>query len=232
MGLLTRLPVAHLPAAAAPGIWAYPVVGLGVGALGAAAYWAGHALRLPPLVAALWSLAAMTLATGGLHEDGLADTADGFGGGATRARKLEIMRDSRIGSFGALALVLSIAIRAASLAALADTARVAPALIAAGALGRAAMLVPVVLLPPARADGLAAGLGKVPHPQAALGGTLAVAASFALLPAMPAAVAVLAALAVGLGMAALAWRQVEGHTGDVLGATEMLAECAILSVLA
>ena len=74
---------------------------------------------MAPALTAGWALAALVLLTGGFHEDGLADTADGFGGGRTRERKLEIMRDSRIGSYGALALVLSVGIRAAALATMA-----------------------------------------------------------------------------------------------------------------
>ncbi|MBC9180481.1 adenosylcobinamide-GDP ribazoletransferase, partial [Pseudoroseomonas ludipueritiae] len=123
LGLLTRLPTGWLPqhnsaAGFARSIWAYPLVGLGIGAAGGAVMAAGLWLGLPPLVAALWSLAATLLLTGGFHEDGLADTADGFGGGRDRARKLEIMRDSRIGSYGVLALVLALGLRAAALAAL------------------------------------------------------------------------------------------------------------------
>jgi adenosylcobinamide-GDP ribazoletransferase len=228
--LLTRLPAGWLaggraPAAFADTVWAYPVVGAVVGGIGGAAYWACCRLGLPPAVGAVWTLAAMLLATGALHEDGLADTADGFGGGRTRDRKLEIMRDSRIGSFGALALMLSLAARGAAIAALATPGHVIAALIAAGALGRGAMLVVLLLLPPARADGLAAGLGASRIGRVATGLLLAAVAAHAFWAGIA---AVLAALA----MAWTARRQIGGYTGDVLGATSVVTECVVLSLLA
>src|SRR5579862_1616236 len=101
---LTRLPTGRAAANAplsrlADTSWAFPLVGLVIGAIGGIAYAIASALALPALAAALIAIAATALVTGGLHEDGLADTADGFGGGATRELKLEIMRDSRIGTF-------------------------------------------------------------------------------------------------------------------------------------
>ena len=94
------------------------------------------------------------LVTGALHEDGLADTADGFGGGDTRERKLEIMRDSRIGTYGVCALIVSLLVRADAIASLTDPVLVAPALIAAHAGARAVMPLVMFLLPAARTDGL------------------------------------------------------------------------------
>ncbi len=228
--LLTRLPVAGFAgtnATGAAGIWAYPAVGAIVGLIGAAAYWLAAKLGLPPPLAAILAIGAGLLITGALHEDGLADTADGFGGGGTRARKLEIMRDSRIGSFGALALILALGLRAAALATFGDPGRVAVALVASGVLGRAAMIGMLLALPPARPDGLAAALGPVPLAPAVAG--LALACACLLLP--HGASALLAAVAAGAGMAWLARRQIGGHTGDVLGATEQVAECAVLLAL-
>ena len=175
-------------------------------------------------MSAIGAVAAGMLATGALHEDGLADTADGFGGGGTTGRKLEIMRDSRIGSFGALALMLALGLRVAALAALADPGRAAAALVAAGMLGRGAMIGMMVALPRARPDGMAATLGPVPPGAAAIG--LAVAAACVLLP--HGARALLAAVLAGALMVWLARRQIGGYTGDVLGATEQAAECAVL----
>ncbi|MBF0335337.1 MAG: adenosylcobinamide-GDP ribazoletransferase, partial [Alphaproteobacteria bacterium] len=117
---LTRLPLPHLRDPARPlaaCMWAFPLVGAVLG-LTAGACFAGLASLLPPLPAALVALALLVLATGGLHEDGLADLADGFGGGRDRDHRLEIMRDSRTGSYGALAVGFSLALRAAALAAL------------------------------------------------------------------------------------------------------------------
>ncbi len=227
--LLTRLPVGRaVPAGAgAAGVWAYPLVGVAIGVIGGAVYWAAHRLGLPPAVAAIGAVGAMVLSTGALHEDGLADTADGFGGGATVARKLEIMRDSRIGSFGAVALMLSLGLRVAALAALGDPGRVAVALVAAGMLGRAAMVGMMLALPPARPDGMAASLGPVPFVPAGAG--FAIAGLCVLLP--HGGRALLAAVLAGGAMVWLARRQVGGHTGDVLGATEQAGECAVLAAM-
>ncbi|HEY0836205.1 MAG TPA: adenosylcobinamide-GDP ribazoletransferase, partial [Azospirillum sp.] len=98
----------------------FPLVGAGVGLLAGGVYALTVWLNLPPTAAALLALAASAWVTGALHEDGLADVADGFGGGRSRERKLEIMRDSRVGSYGVLAVVFSVGLRASALAALAD----------------------------------------------------------------------------------------------------------------
>jgi adenosylcobinamide-GDP ribazoletransferase len=230
--LLTRLPVGWLTGGGAPAdlvdsVWAFPIVGVAVGGIGGVAYWVCARLGLPPAVAAVWTLAALLLATGALHEDGLADTADGFGGGRTPARKLEIMRDSRIGSFGALALALSLAARGTSIAAIALPGHVTAALVASGALGRGAILIVLLALPPARADGLGAGLKDSGSLAAAVG--LALASVVAL--ACGAGWAVPAALVAALAVAWLARRQIGGYTGDVLGAASVVAECAALALL-
>ncbi|UFN49453.1 adenosylcobinamide-GDP ribazoletransferase [Roseomonas sp. OT10] len=237
LALLTRLPAHRLlpmPAEAAGfarGVWAYPLVGALAGAIGGGVWWAGRSLGLPPLPAACWALAALLLATGAFHEDGLADTADGFGGGRTRERKLEIMRDSRIGSYGALALALCLALRGTALATLSGPAGCA-ALVASGALGRGAILGLLRLLPPARADGMAAALGRPGGAVLAAGLGLAALPAALLLPWSAVAGAVLAAPAATLALAALARRQIGGHTGDVLGAGSVVAECTVLSLLA
>ena len=235
--LLTRLPAGWLfppDADYAPSraVWAYPVVGVLVGMIGAVVYAACHWLGLPPSLSALWTLVGLLLATGALHEDGLADTADGFGGGRTLARKLEIMRDSRIGSYGAIALILSIALRTSALALLADPHRVAGTLIAACVLGRCAMLLPLRLLPQARTDGMGASVARGPIWAVLLAWVLAVMAVFALLPAPRAAIALAATVLAGCGLALLARRQIGGTTGDVLGACAAGVECLVLTLCA
>jgi adenosylcobinamide-GDP ribazoletransferase len=237
LGLLTRLPIGWLPqhhdaASFARSIWAYPLVALGIGAAGGAVLAAGLWLGLPPLVAALWSLGATLLLTGGFHEDGLADTADGFGGGRDRARKLEIMRDSRIGSYGVLALVLVLSLRAATLAALpASPATLLAATATAAALGRGATLGLLRLLPPARRDGVAAGLGRPKTAPLLAGLVLAILPAVLLLPPATAAAAVLGTGLATLLLARLAWRQIGGQTGDVLGAAAVLGECVALTAV-
>ncbi|WP_419900048.1 adenosylcobinamide-GDP ribazoletransferase [Roseomonas sp. USHLN139] len=227
-GLLTRLPVGWLPqpgdpAGYARAVWAYPLAGALLGALAGGVQAGLAGLGVAPAMAAPWAIAVLLLASGALHEDGLADMADGFGGGRDRERKLAIMRDSRIGSFGALALVLALGCRGVALS---EAVSPVALMAGAGALGRGAMLVPLVLLRPARSDGLGAGLGRPPVWAFGLGGVLAVALGMVLLPWWAAVVA----LGAGGVVALLAWRQVGGHTGDVLGASAVLAELAVLSV--
>lgn len=235
--LLTRLPVGWIgPArpddAFAGAVWAYPIVGAAVGAIGAGVYVLGIRIGLPVSFAAVCALGATILATGGLHEDALADTADGFGGGRSRGQKLEIMHDSRVGSFGVLALVLSVAARGTAIASIAVPGKVAMALIGGGSLARGAMLVLILLLAPARADGLGAGLRATGKLRLLVGLVLSGMGAFFLLPYRVAAGATAVALLAALGLGVLAWRQIGGYTGDVLGATEVTAECAVLGLLA
>src|SRR5579864_395432 len=163
---LTRLrygPAAPIGGAAfAQGAWAFPIAGLLVAAVGALVYWLVHRVGLPPFPCAALSVAATMLVTGCLHEDGLADTVDGFGGGRTREQKLDIMRDSRTGAYGVCALVLAIVLRVSALAALATPALVVPALLAAHAAARGVLPAFMVFIPPARASGLSAAAGQPP----------------------------------------------------------------------
>jgi adenosylcobinamide-GDP ribazoletransferase len=204
----------------------FPLVGVLVGLLGALAY-AASALGLPPLAAAVVATAALVAATGALHEDGLADLADGLGG-ATRAQRLEIMRDPRVGSFGVTALVLALLARVAALAALAQSHQVAAALIAAAAFSRALMPVAMLALPRARADGLAVRAGR-PHPaRVAAAAVIGIAIALILLPPPAAVVAMLVAALAGALPATAAWRRLGGITGDVLGAVQQAGEIAFL----
>ncbi|WP_353859958.1 adenosylcobinamide-GDP ribazoletransferase [Azospirillum formosense] len=213
----------------------FPLVGAGVGLFGGAVYGLAALVHLPPLPGALLALGAMVWLTGALHEDGAADVADGFGGGRDKARKLEIMRDSRVGSYGVLAIVFSVAVRAAALAALAEPRAVIPALLASGALSRGGMAVIARALDPARADGLAARQGRPSPGTVALSLALALGvAALAVKGLAPGAVPA-AALAAVLAVLAVAWqarRQIGGHTGDVFGAAQQVAEAAVLLTLA
>jgi adenosylcobinamide-GDP ribazoletransferase len=224
-GLLTRLPVGRFarPAPVEPAacVWAYPIVGGAVGAIGGAAYWLTRSVAMPPALAAIWAL-----------EDGLADTADGFGGGATREKKLEIMRDSRIGTFGVLALALSLAIRVAAMVAIADRACIAAALVLAACLGRGATVGILMMLPPARRDGLGVSVGRPTTPRAAAALAVCTATAFLLLPASTASLALLLAGAACVAMTLLARAQIGGYSGDVLGAGEQVTECMVLTLLA
>ena len=231
LAFLTRLPVRHgqawRDADLAASVPLFPVVGALIGLAGGLAYALAHWLGLPPWPAAACALATTICVTGALHEDGLADVADGFGGGRTREDKLRIMRDPRIGSYGTIALVLALLARAGALVALADPLQVMTALVTAGAVSRAALPAVMVSLPLARSDGLAAQTGR-PHPlRAAAAALIAVLTAVALLgEAAPAAL--LAGAVGGLAVALLARRQIGGYTGDVLGAVQQLAEIGVL----
>jgi len=233
--LLTRVKLPWVTSADVPitrYVWAFPLVGAAVGALGAAVYAVSAVAGSPPIVSAIWSLAAIILLTGALHEDGLADTVDGFGGGRTRERKLEIMRDSRIGSFGAIALVLSLTARAMAIGALIQPVRVLIALTTAGALARAAIIVLLLTLAPARTDGLAAGLSGSLRARSVVGLGMACLLALLLLPCGAALRALAGAVVAALFVTWLARRQIGGYTGDVLGASSVFAECIVLTLLA
>jgi adenosylcobinamide-GDP ribazoletransferase len=227
LAFLTRLPVPSPPDPNLNRAAAYfPLVGLLVGAAAAGTRAAADQV-LPPLPATLLAIAVAILLTGALHEDGLADVADGFGGGATRDDKLRIMHDSRIGSYGALALVLAVLARAGAIAGLADPAAGGAALVAAGAVSRAALPVAMTVLAPARADGLATAAGR-PHPlRAAAAVLIAILIALALLGEV-AIGALVAGVAGALAVLLLARRQIGGHTGDVLGAVQQLTEIGVL----
>jgi adenosylcobinamide-GDP ribazoletransferase len=231
LAFLTRLPVAPQPTAPESSLGAsvvmFPMVGALIGLLGGVGYALAFWLGLPPLLAATVALATTIWLTGALHEDGLADVADGFGGGRTREDKLRIMRDPRIGSYGALALVLGLLARTGALAALAAPADVMAALVAAGAGSRAALAPVMTMLPLARADGLAAGAGR-PHPLRAAAAVLVAALISVVLLGKPAAAALFGGAAAALVVAWLARRQIGGHTGDVLGAVQQLSEIGLL----
>jgi adenosylcobinamide-GDP ribazoletransferase len=231
LGFYTRLPVVFRGGEArafADSQWAAPLAGAVVGLICGVGLWVSVLLGLPATVAAALALALGVALTGALHEDGLADTADGFGGGRSREEKLAIMRDSRSGAFGVVAICLSLLIRWAALAALAASPEAAlAALVAAHAGSRAVLPAMLAALPPARADGLGSGAGDVGTGTA----LAALAIGFAaLLPGGP-AFALAAALVLGLAafaIARLARSQIGGQTGDVLGAAQQLGEIAVL----
>lgn len=230
-GLLSRLPVPTRPFTGARSVWVWPLVGAVVGLVAAGAGWAGQAMGLPAGVTAAAVMATAAILTGAMHEDGLADSADGLFGGWTRERRLEIMKDSRIGSYGVLALLLTALVRWSALVALIGAGPVWPVLVAAGALSRAPMAILMAALPPARPGGLSAGTGRPPARRAAAG--LGLAVLIAALCAGPAALPyTLAAILPALLMAALARARIGGQTGDILGASQHLAETAILATAA
>jgi adenosylcobinamide-GDP ribazoletransferase len=221
----------------------FPGVGWLVGAVGAGVFLLAQG-GLPGVagaaVAALLSTAATVWMTGAFHEDGLADVADGLGGASDRARALEIMKDSRIGAFGAIALVLALGLKIALLAVLAGQGAMsaATALLGAHVLSRLAPLFLIRWLPyvgderASKAKPLADAIGG----GALLVGVLYALPAAALLllahPPLQGAASLLACLLGALYMAALLWRRLQGFTGDGLGATQQVCELAIYLALA
>ena len=216
--LLTRLPLPEHTSRGAASAWAWPVVGLILGAIAGLTGWLALWLGLPPSIAALLVLTAQVFATGGLHEDGLADTADGLWGGWTRERRLEIMRDSRIGSYGVIALILGFAARWSALSLLLEGNAYGAALIAAAAMSRG-------VLP--GADGLSRSTGR---PSVTTAGVAAALALLIGVITLGGGViwAALLALAVTIGLARIAVARIGGQTGDILGATQQVVEIAVL----
>ncbi len=238
----SRLPIPVRPGAAEsydpPDInriaYAVPLAGALIGLIGAVVLFGAWALGFTPFLGAVLAVAAMVIATGAFHEDGLADSADGLGGGS-RIRRLEIMRDSRIGTFGAAALILSLLLRIGALDALQGASgilRASLALIAGAAVSRTAGLLLLRALPPARTDGSAYVVGR-PSADGALASALSAAAVVAacLVPSFGVGATfagLMAVLAVILIMIRRAERLFGGQTGDVAGATQQLAEIAFL----
>ena len=232
---LTRLPMPHPDGARglnfARAHRVFPVVGAFIGGAVGLCYLILLAINIPINAAAALSIGFGALLTGGLHEDGLADLADGFGGGRDKAAKLEIMRDSRLGTFGALVLLVAFIVKLSALAELPrDT--VIPGLIAAHTLGRLPMTFLIMILPNTRSGGLAASAGRPSVATAAAAALLTFLIAYFSLPWTLALGAALAAAFCAAGVGALARWQIGGHTGDVLGAAEQVAEISVLVFLA
>ena len=230
--LLTRLPLPSLPKSAferqAQAAWAFPLVGLVVGCVAALVALIGLGAGLSAGVVAGLCLAAQIVVTGAMHEDGLADTADGFWGGWTHERRLEIMKDSQIGTYGVLALILSVGLRWSALTVILQLG-VWP-ILAVAVLSRAAL--PLMMrLPQARPGGLSDSVGQ--PPLAAAGVSLAIGlGALVLIAGGATAPLILAAILATTACAALARAKIGGQTGDVLGATQQVTEISALLALA
>jgi len=210
---------------------AFPLIGALLGIAAGLAFAIATGLGLPVLVAGVIAIALLALATGALHEDGLADMADGFGGGHNAEKKLAIMRDSRIGAYGVITLVLVLAAKVGALAELADIGVVMSSLICAAAASRAAMPAMMRWLEPARSDGLGAAAGR-PAAEHVWTGIVIAAILCVLLLTWSGVVAMLIAALSAMAVGVLARRQIGGHTGDVLGATQQISELIFLLTLA
>ncbi len=257
---LTRLPVSWLLSSrlfpdrsddsSALCVWAFPLVGALIGSIGAFACLFFWWLGLPVFMTAVFCLLLLTLLTGGLHEDGLADFADGLAG-HDPAHRLAIMRDSRIGSYGVLALILSLALRGGAIAEiidqnmpdqdLLDVVSLFAAFITICVISRGAMLLPLILMKPARPD----GLGKF-YAQASpknrffllAAGLLITLAVLILtfivdgkMQGLDITLFLVASIGIGCLPALLAHSRIGGQTGDILGAVQQFTEITAWSLL-
>ncbi|MDA4844355.1 adenosylcobinamide-GDP ribazoletransferase [Hoeflea poritis] len=214
----------------------YPLAGVIVALPAAALLFLLLSIGLDALFASALAVAVQVLTTGALHEDGLADCADGFGGGRDRDRVLAIMKDSSIGAYGCLAVVFSLLLRVAGVAAIASATHALPAalaLIAVAVVSRTAMVWHWHVLPAAKPDGVAASAGQ-PDSEAA-GFAMVAGALLGGLLSLPAAgiggaiTALLLAAILCSGFVRMTSRRIHGHTGDTIGATQQI--CEIVSLL-
>lgn len=207
----------------------FPLVGAGLGAL------AAQVLRipsLPPLVAAGAVLTLLVVLTGAIHLDGLADTADGFGGGDTREDALRIMREPQVGAFGVVAIVLALLLKFSAIAALLDKGRAVPYLILAPALSRWALVPLGKFVPYARREGAGLGAAITEHVGwIELTGATLLAAVLCILTAGPPGLVCWVAVAVGTTITGRICRgRIGGVTGDTLGANTEVCETVALLI--
>jgi len=227
---LTRIPVPDTeydPAALSRAVVFFPVVGLLVGGL-AVLVAKGLAGHLAQPVVALLVVVFLVLVTGGLHEDGLADAADGFGGGWTREKILLIMRDSRIGSYGALALIFSVGLRVLLLGTMAP-GRVAGSLVAGAVLSRWTVLPLSAWLGSARAEGEGEGArlaGKTPW-RMVLAGSFLAFGSVGWILGGRSWLPILAVVTIAWVTGVFYRTKIGGMSGDCFGATCQLAELVV-----
>lgn len=248
---LSRLPMSFSQHSPLPDFkrapWAFAPAGMIIALPSALILWGALETGLAPPLAAILTVATMLLLTGALHEDGLADTADGFWGGFTKERKLEIMRDSSIGTYGVLGLLIVVSLRIGAIWQLClaiEPLQAALAMVAIAGLSRAAMLQPWSLLPAARPSqskgtgegskdesGLSARYG-VPSRNTLVIGVIAALPAIALLiwtcGATHTALGLILFQGAIMVLMGLSRHHIEGHTGDTLGATQQLSELGLL----
>ena len=231
--LFTRFPVGRLkgtvPDVGASG-WAWPLAGFAVAVPASLVYLLLYTAGLGAQVSAFGLVATLALCSGAMHEDGLADMADGFGGGRSKDQKLDIMRDSRIGSYGVLALIFAVAIHVSLIARLQDPSLVIPATIGLSMASRGCLPFWLRWMPPARQDGLGQTVSIVSRGTA----LASIAIGFAGLLAvglLAAIVGFCAVMACGAAVSGLAMKQIGGQTGDVMGSIQKLSEIAGWAVI-
>lgn len=210
------------------GARAFPLAGLVIGLFGALVYAVAHMLHLPPEAAGFIAIGAMTVLTGAIHEDGLADTADGAMAREHMPERLAIMRDSRIGTFGTLSLIIVVGIKTGIIGAIGWPDQVAPLLIGCAAASRAVLPAMMRLMRPARGDGLAFAAGRPEENQVVMAAVLGGVFALLLLGLGAGLVAIVAGICAAATVAWIAQKRLGGVTGDVLGAAQQVTEAAMM----
>lgn len=242
-GLLTRLPLptsatAHIKTGTAPRFyWAFPLVGVIIAGLAAAPLLLLTILPIPNFLLAVFILLLAALLTGALHEDGLADLADSLGGQSPKAR-LAIMRDSSIGTFGVLALVIIVVVHVGALTVMIGS-NMLGGWVAAAAISRAMMVLQAWMHPPARSSGignsseagLTAVLGQPSQTVVLVCLALAVLVSFIFAGGLATFLAMLIGLVVSFIMGVFTRAHLGGVTGDALGATQQITSAVAMIVM-
>ncbi|MDB3952898.1 adenosylcobinamide-GDP ribazoletransferase [Alphaproteobacteria bacterium] len=237
IGFFTRLPVpmdnetAARPLADAS--WSFPIAGLIVGLCGSTVITLGAGLNLPPLVLAFLAIGPMICLTGALHEDGLADCADGLWSGDNSEKRLTIMRDSRIGAFGVIALVLMLGIKATAIAHLltaAGTWNTILGILAAACLSRGALPCVMRSAPLASENGQAANAGKPGQQEMLVAGGISVLICLLCLGFGITVFSILIGGSLCAAFTVIAINRIGGYNGDVLGAQQQILDVATLTV--
>ena len=231
--LLTRIPVRwnnQSPPDLNRCLWAYPVVGMVVALIGICVYGGSAFANFPVEVSVLLSIAVMIVLTGAFHEDGLADTLDGFGGGAAKEQKLDIMRDSRIGTYGGLGLIIIIGLKVVALWNM-SYYQFMTALLIGASLSRFMILIILTVLPPAREGGLSVNAGKPSNNAIISGLCVPFLFSFSLMDLKTTLIVIAVSVMFTLLFSRLVFKQVGGFSGDVLGATQQFSEVVVYLTL-
>ncbi len=210
--------------------WAFPIIGAIIGALAGVVGILLSEIGMSGNSVAIAALATMILASGAMHEDGLADCADGLGGGTGKDRILEIMKDSRIGAYGVIALCLFLGAQWSALAEIAH-ANLFASLVITGSASRAPMTVVMALVPNARSGGLSQYVGTPATSHAAVAVLVSALICIGLAGTQTGLLAFLIAAIAPIPLLLVAHRKIGGQTGDVLGATQQFAALGILLTL-
>ncbi len=223
VSFFTRWPVRATDVPLGQSVWAWPVVGGLLGLVVGLICNLFAMLGVPEELLAAIGLALLVVFTGGLHEDGLADTFDGVWGARNREERLRIMKDSHIGTFGTLALILSILLRWGCMTHVFGFGFIVEALLVFGAVSRFAPALAIKFLPAARDDGLGAMVGRVPNGLLLAGGIISSVFVFLLLDAIF-VLALLGGFTLVIPTVIIARKAIGGYTGDILGCIQQAME--------